>query len=356
MTPATPLRVALVCADRGISLGGAGGASAHLRALARAWARRACVEVWLARGDAAPVELPGVEVRVGPRGRLPGFLRKDPERDGAVDGDAFLRWAWTQARRFRPHLLHERHSLFGGLGRLRPRGDRTPLLLEVNAPLVWEGALFRDLPPRPSLLAREEAAWAYADVRVAVSPGLARLVDGLVVPNGAEPGPAARPGTTPPFVLGLAASFKPWHGVPEGATSLLRLQRQVGPLRVELVGDGPTLPATRAALDSLGIPHEAFGVLPDEAVTARCRTWHAAWSPRAPWPPPGAEPVASALGAPLPDRWFAPLKEAEAAAAGLTVWTGEALVSPAPAPTWDAVVDDLLRLTLPAGVPGEETS
>ncbi len=328
-------RVAIVCSDLGIPWLGCGGASSHLRGIASGYvAAGAEVEAWVGRlpphpGRVSALSPPGVRVRQGPS--APG---------------AFARWVRRQVRSFEPALLHERHSLPDGAGEQAPGVIR---LLEVNAPLTWEDGLFRGRRVRRSSLEAEVRALRRADAVAVVSPSLQEWVGrhgvrAAVVPNGVR---ALRPSDKKPgpFILGFEGSFKVWHGLLEASESLGLLASKLAPraLAIELVGDGPLRPAVQAALPSASW----LGELDAEGLAARRAHWHAAWSPAAPWPPTGpVERLQDRLGESLPERWFAPLKEAEAAAAGLPVWSdGPDLVPPgAPPPTWADLAQRFLGL------------
>lgn len=322
-------RVALVCADPGIPWLGCGGASSHLRGLAAGYVQAgATVQAWVARlaphpGRASALSPPGVHVRQGP-------------------SSGFGSWIRARVAAFDPDLVHQRHAL-QDIGPLPGRR-----LVEVNAPLTWEGALFRGRRARRSDLDRELGAIRHATAVLVVSAPLQRWlashgVSSHVVPNGVPARAPSRPPDDGPFVLGFEGSFKAWHGLLESAPSLEGLAASLAPraLTVELVGDGPLRSAVQAALPAA----RWLGELDPAGLAAARRRWHAVWSPAAPWPPPG--PMArlqERLGEPLPDRWFDPLKEAEAAAAGLPVWrSGPELEPPAPPPhTWAEVAARLL--------------
>jgi len=332
-------RVAIVCADRGIPWFGDGGASAHLRGIAGGYGAAGCaVEAWVRTLGPAGIDVPGVRVFEGP---ARGF-----------DG-----WVGRMLSERAPDLVHQRHALDVGVPLRGTRPRRW--VLEVNAPLVWEGALFRGAEASRRRLARERATFAAADEVIAVSEGLAAWIGprARVVPNGvaawelvADGGAALEdavavesPGVDAPFVLGYEGTFKPWHGLVAEVARLPELAAQVGSLRVDLAGDGPERAPVLAALARHGIDHAWLGVLGRRALARARRGWSASWSPEAPWPPAGATSVAQALGEPVPDRWFAPLKEANAAAAGLPLWKGGALRAPAPPPpTWEDIAADLL--------------
>lgn len=343
------MRVAVVCPTRRIPALAPGGASVHLRSIAGGFAATgADVEIWAARGgrDGDPDEpLPdGVTLRVASRGRLPGALRKRRSWDERVDATALARQALRWARAHPPDLVYERFALYATVGsRLRAR-LRVPWLLEVNAPVAWEAAWYEGAQARPSLLRWEERTLQAADRVVVVSEALAAYVRRrgvaqervLVLPNGAAARPLAQPSRDDRFVLGYAGTFKPWQGLLAEARALPALAQEVAPrpLELHLWGDGPDRVALVDAARSLdvAVADHGWGRVDRSS-------WHAAWAPRGDWPPPGGQ----GFGEPPPDRYFSPLKEAEAAAARVPLFQGGRLsfVGPLPA-TWEELAGTIL--------------
>jgi len=228
-------------------------------------------------------------------------------------------------------------------------------LLEVNAPLAWEEALFRGRRAHRRLLETEARHLASADQVVVVSGALARYVlrRGVPpervrwVPNGYKPPTALSdvppptdcdPNSSRPFVMGYAGTFKPWQGMLEAVVSLNALAARVSPrsLALDLWGDGPQREEFMLQLSSVapGVSARWRG-WGTEAEVARAReSWDAAWVPLAPWPPShtwgnrkrrSVRSLERAFGEPIPERWFCPLKEVEARAAGLPLWRGDGL-------------------------------
>ncbi len=331
------MRIAVVCADRGVPWLGRGGASAHLRAIAAAYASLGHeVEAW-------------VRTFVPRQGALIDTPRGVRALEGPADG--FARWVREQGARFAPHLVHERHALDGGVGDVGGAW-----LLEVNAPLVWEEALFRGGRMHPRRLAREKAVFARPDHVLAVSRNLASWIprrDVHVIPNGANPPPESHrprsrsPRPEAPYTLGYEGTFKAWHGLVQAVPTLDRLAAEVGPIQLELAGEGPERAALIDALSSAGVAHTWLGALGPSALAAARSRWDASWSPEAAWPPPRAVELARLAREPVPSRWFAPLKEAEAAAAGLPLWKGEDLVMLERPSTWLDIARGLCQLARP---------
>ena len=346
------LRIAVVCGDRGVAAAGRGGASEHLRNICSGFlGLGAEVELWCQRispgGTVPEVPLPsGMSVLESPRGRLPGALRKYPPWDHAIDGNAMSRWVVRQGIRFMPHVVYERFSLFSNPGFRMARRLDIPYVIELNAPLVWEEALFRGLPARAAFLERESKVLTRADIVVCVSSALreyaiSRGVDPSrikVVANGAtsmNPQPLSSPSSIPvsgkrgAFVLGYAGSFKAWQGLVGSIEELRDLRTKVAPrtLHLDLWGDGPERAVFASlVLEEAGITLSLHGWGSAEQVAQARTDWDAAWVPLAPWPPKfstdgrSLAELEASFGEKAPPLYFSPLKEAEARSVGLDIW------------------------------------
>ena len=197
---------------------------------------------------------------------IPRVPRPPPGAGGAlaglgytVAGDLRLPRA---ARAFRPDVIYERANLFYLAGALLARRLRLPLLLEVNAPLAEERAAFGRLRLRRLAGWSERFVWRRADRVLPVTEVLAGMVAAtgvpreriVVVPNGIDlddfPEPGA-PTDRAPVVLGFVGFVRAWHGLAE----VLRAMAADGDQQVALqvVGEGPALPALREMADTLGI-------------------------------------------------------------------------------------------------------
>lgn len=247
----------ILCADPGVPLYGPSGASAHLRGVARALARRGPSRLAVARLEDRrgrvddPVGLPVVTAEPRRWGWLPRRLR---DRGELLDGRRLVRRALHLGT---PALLWERHSL------LSDGGARSglPRVVEINAPLARERARYGTLRD-PAWAARvERRTLQRADRVVAVSAWLAdwAVRQGCApdrvrhVPNGVEARRGdrerarARLGLAG-LVVGFLGSLRPWHGVERLGELLDRLPEATA----LVVGDGPTRLPEHPRLRALG--------------------------------------------------------------------------------------------------------
>jgi glycosyltransferase involved in cell wall biosynthesis len=162
--------------------------------------------------------------------------------------------------RFRPQLVYERYSPFGVATGVTAAARGLRHLLEVNAPLAWEGARFRRQAFGEVAAVLERAAFGAAGGIIAVSRELkdTLVAAGVVaakiavVPNGVDPdmfapvGPAADVGPGAGAVtVGFVGSLKPWHGL----AILVEAFRRLAPdtrYHLLIVGDGPEAATIRA--------------------------------------------------------------------------------------------------------------
>lgn len=223
-----PLRIAQLCADRGIAPGGTKGASSHLRGMVRGFqALGHEVVTYAARGA---------------EGDFPAPVRPLEALLGA-EAD----------------LIYERYSLahLSGLRQARARG--IPLVLEVNAPLVLEAQRYRPETLTPEAEAAERELLNEADLVVAVSHPLAawiaerRTGPVAVVPNGFEPdwftsAPAPEDG-----LLAFCGHPKPWHGTESLVPLLQALHARGTAARLLVIGGGPGADALAGAAEAAGL-------------------------------------------------------------------------------------------------------
>jgi len=293
------MRILYVCADRGIPLRGAKGASVHVRSITAALS---------ANGHTVTLAV----AKLGAGNQPPSVHRI--EQLAAEPGSQLERLIAEE----RIELVIERYSLSCAATACAGRGWGVPLLLEVNAPLVHEAARYRGLSDIDSALAREREVFAAADAIQVISAPLADYVHSrvpearvLVLANGvdaerfANAVPAVVPGVGDRVLVGFTGSMKPWHGVIDLLDAFaLVVDLPQRPILL-LVGAGPEQEAARrrAAEPDLVGRVLMTGVVAHDDVPSLTRALDIAVAPYA------------ASG----DFYFSPLKILEYLAAGRPV-------------------------------------
>jgi glycosyltransferase involved in cell wall biosynthesis len=304
------MRLVYVCLDPGIPTFGAKGASVHVQELLRAYRQLGhhVRLVTVRTGGTPPADLADVEVVELPRPRTrdvaareQALLALDAEAERVIDGLADV------------EVVHERYSLWGGAGVRAARRRGLPGLLEVNAPLIDEQRVHRDLHHVEEAEARLVATVGAATAVAAVSEPVAawvreRVADAAttVVPNGVNTDrfhpPAAQP--TRPFTVGFVGTLKPWHGVAALVEALALLRHERPDARLLLVGDGPRRDHLELLAAERGVPCTSTGAVPPADVPAYLRAMDVAAAPY-----PAGDAAA----------YFSPLKVLEYLAAGIPV-------------------------------------
>ena len=251
------MRICYLCADPGISLTGTKGAAAHVRGLVRAFASlgHEVVVIGNQEGDANMLPVPVVPVPV-------------PEITGLFPIDHYrrvgraLRHIWTNTTitetlmklwAYQHHdIVYERYSPFSVAGVLTAKRLGIPHVLEVNAPLAWEGTQYRQQAATDVAETLERVALETTSLVIAVSQELADLLvtDGversriMIVPNGVdaalfEPeGPAYRIAPENSIVIGFVGGMRPWHGV-DILADAFRVLASDPRFYLIVIGDGP---------------------------------------------------------------------------------------------------------------------
>lgn len=212
----TPVRIAQVCADRGIAPGGTKGASQHLRGIAQG------------------VQQLGHHVTT--------FCSRPAEGDFPVDLRPLDLLA-EEVHRF--DVVYERSSLGHTDGLDLARANGLPFVLEVNAPLFEEARRHRPDTVAAGDEAAERRLVADADLVITVSSELAdwarRVRTGpvRVLPNGFAPDWfRTPPRTEPSFPLVFLGHPKPWHGADRLVPLLMALADRGHRPRTLVIGGG----------------------------------------------------------------------------------------------------------------------
>ncbi|HVS03971.1 MAG TPA: glycosyltransferase family 4 protein [Thermoanaerobaculia bacterium] len=325
-------RILYLCGDRGIDLEKRNGATAHFRSLVRAFTSLGH-EVLVATPSAADATSLGAPVaRIDTAWTLGELLtdvdspvprerREEQRRRKRVVhalGHVWNNLAVEEVLRrqipsFRPDLVFELYSPFGVAGAVVCNQLGIPHLLNVHAPLAWEGAVFRNQALQEAADELEQTVLAKAQRIVTNSQEMRQIliaagVDAdkvAVVANGVDlelftpEGAVARAGPDDAFVVGFSGSLKGWHGVDVLASAFRELAAD-SRFHLHVVGDGPERKRIQQLAEELPGRVTHTGAIDLEEVPPHLRGMDVAV---APYPP-------------LEPFYFSPLKVLDAMACG----------------------------------------
>lgn len=265
------MKILYVCADRGITLDKHNGATAHFRSLVRAFTKLGHELLVLTPSAADESSLGAAISRIDSPTLLRDLMseveqpvaRPLRERQRARKRVAHaLGHIWNnvateqeierQIDRFAPDFVFELHSPFGAAGVLTCNRLGVPHVLNVHAPLAWEGATFRSQALQEAAEYLEDIALRSAQRIVTNSQQMRDEIVGAgidsskvsVVINGVDldlfspDGTVRRAGPVGSVVAGFSGSLKAWHGI-DVLTSAFRKAASDPRLHLLVVGDGP---------------------------------------------------------------------------------------------------------------------
>ena len=271
------MKIAYLCADRGIPVLGDKGASVHVREFVSALARLGHEVTLLCARQGTGNPCPPVRLIELPPDESADEMALEARQLGMVDeaNDQTLHrelgklacdrklaarvlTALDQAG-VQPDLLYERYALFHQAGRQVATALNIPLMLEVNAPLAEEQERFRGLRLKALADATEAETLCRSDHVIAVSAAVRKhaLSCGAlgervtVLPNGVDTsrfhpdvdGASVREryelDGRP--VIGFIGSLKPWHGLDFLLDAFTDILVQRPDATLLLVGEGPAL-------------------------------------------------------------------------------------------------------------------
>lgn len=315
------MRIAYLCSDLGIPWGGYKGASVHARSFVGAIEKMGHDVVVFAADPGSDedarvirIPVPGLADGDAAKAKSPVFRAlRHVWNNVAVEQTLFERLPAIE-----PDWIYERYGPFGVAGARVAERLRIPHVLEVNAPLAWEGREYRRQALQEAAEYLEAEAFELTSTIVTVSRELeAMLVERgvpaskiVVLPNGVDVDrfrpdgrrfPVASPAVET-FVIGFVGSLKPWHGV-DLLADVFRHLASDERFRLLVVGDGPGA----KVLDRLAAEFPGrvirIAAVPHEAVPAYLRAMDIAL---APYPE-------------LENFYFSPLKVLEYMACGCAV-------------------------------------
>jgi glycosyltransferase involved in cell wall biosynthesis len=330
------VKICYLCTDRGISLAKQNGSAAHIRNMVRAFCDLGH-DVELVMSETEGTQELGIPAHAIPLGELSKHLGSGVARSarGSLKAalksykrvNPALKHVWTNVhaeqvltdvlRRFEPDLVYERYSPFGIAGGVMAAQASVPHILEVNAPLAWQGTKYRDQALKEAAEYLELIAYSTTGVIRAISEELREeLISAgvppskiAVVPCGFDPvafTPEGEVGRSPDFngatVIGFVGSLKPWHGIEVLTEAFRRLAAKPG-YHLLVVGDGPLIDVVTSLQEELPGRVTLARSVPHQEVPSLIRAMDITVAPY-----PGDEPF-----------YFSPLKVLEYMAVGRAV-------------------------------------
>jgi glycosyltransferase involved in cell wall biosynthesis len=326
------VRILYLCADRGISLDKHNGATAHFRSLVRAF-RRLGHDVLVLTPSAGGDTLAAPVARIGAPGVLDDLLsdvervvpREQREaqrhRKRVVHALAHIwnnveveRSLIHHVREFAPDFVFELYSPYGVAGPLTCRRLGVRHVLNVHAPLAWEGATFRAQALQEAAETLEASALTTSRcivcnsrqmrdqlIATGVDPSsIAVVCNGVDLELFSPEGSSRRVGPAGAIVVGFSGSLKQWHGI-DVLCDAFRIAAADPRLHLLVVGDGPLRAEVTKLAHELPGRITLTGAMPLEEVPAWMRSMDIAV---APYPP-------------LEPFYFSPLKVLDAMACGV---------------------------------------
>jgi glycosyltransferase involved in cell wall biosynthesis len=327
------VKILYLCADRGISLEKFNGATAHFRSLVRAFSKlgHELLVLTPSVADAASIGAPVVRIPTPPQIQtlLDEVDREVPRAERPAQRErkrvahalahicnnvATEQTLAAEIERFRPDFVFELHSPFGAAGALTCNRLNQRHLLNVHAPLAWEGATFRSQALQPGAEFLEDAALRHARrivtnsrqmrdllIKANVDAGkIGVVINGVGLNLFTPTGETRRPVPAGAIVIGFSGSLKAWHGV-EFLCDAFRQIADDPRVHLLVVGDGPQRKAVEALRAEMPDRVTFAGAHPLEDMPAWMRGMDIAV---APYPP-------------MDNFYFSPLKVLDAMACGI---------------------------------------
>lgn len=265
------MKIAYLCFDDGIPVGGNKGASIHLKNITQALANEGNRVLVIAVSGVSPKDDENLCFKILSYNRYYKLFTqelKDSEEYSCIHKDLkvitkildYQAEALHLLDQFRPDFLLERYTLFCMNGINLSRILDIPLALEINAPLALEAAQYRSLYLQRTAHKIEETVFSLADIRLPVSKELSNYVTNrtgstentITLSNGADIN-SFNPYISADkirnlyhielntVVIGYVGGFKLWHDLPAVLQAFAQIIQLGLNVHLLLVGDGPSL-------------------------------------------------------------------------------------------------------------------
>lgn len=292
------MNILYLSADRGIPVRGHKGASVHIRMLCHALTA-AGHHVTLVTPRPGPENGPMPQAALLPAPLLTHSSQPLGEFVVACNNSLYEICLAELTRR--PYdAIYERHSLWSDVGARLSEATGLPLLLELNAPLRLEAALYRDLDDDGLAAAIEQRQFHAATYLLPVSSWLADYAanQGVaperihVLPNAVDPHlfhPAVSGGGIhyryrlhDKIVVGFVGRPRPWHDLDTLLTAVSHLRQTDSRYHLLLVGQMPDTIEQQLASHSLSHATTLTGPVPHHDIPAHIAAMTIAVSPHRP--------------------------------------------------------------------------
>lgn len=320
------MKILYLCPDLGISLEGYKGASAHVRDLVTAFSTLGHDVKIIASSKGFDN---GLNAQIIPI-TVSNLYESLSESENPSRILRALRHVWNNITVenllydvlsvFKPDFIYERYSPFGITGVVMANNYEIPHILEVNAPLAWEGQRYRKQALADVAEELEQIALKMTSLIITVSNNLRDILINYgipvskiaVVPNGVDVNnffsedALGVNNTSDEFVIGFVGSMKSWHGIDILANAFRELSSDPR-YNLLIVGDGSMLKVMRVLRDEFPNRVTLTGAVPHDRVASFIRAMDIAV---APYPN-------------LDNFYFSPLKILEYMAVGKAVVAAE---------------------------------
>lgn len=313
------MKVLYICADLGIPILGGKGGAVHVRSLVAALSRAGHdVLVTSPILNKSPFEQPatldGALLHIPPNDEIKEAALTLKSFNATIEGKArslsgqVRRILYNQQlekrllRKFDSHppdFIYERCSLFSTAGVSLASAIDRPLIIELNAPLPQEQAVYRGSALNELAVVAEKWTLSHAAAVMAVSEQMREyaIFNGAapervhVLPNGVDTAlfhpshngvdPRKRWGIGDGPILGFIGGLRPWHGVEVLPDVLASLLPRFPNLKLVIAGEGPLRRDLQDRLAARGISQHAVltGMIPHDEIPHLIRYFDIALAP-----------------------------------------------------------------------------